>query len=66
MKSKKEINKLAVQIAEFEKQAQKFYQQGLDKSLQSQLRKIEVLLETLTPEEGLELNDTVIKILKNS
>lgn len=66
MKNKQEIKKLANRIVELEKQAQKFSEAGEDKSLQAVLSEIEIILESLSLQEGLELNDTVINILENN
>lgn len=63
MKTKKEIDELAKEVANIEKQILK---QGLDKIDQSLLHRIENIMEGLNLKEGLELNDTVIKILENN
>lgn len=62
MKTKKEIDELAKEVANIEKQILK---QGLDKIDQSLLHRIEDIMEGLNLKEGLELNDAVIKILEN-
>jgi len=63
MKTKKEIDELAKEVANIEKQILK---QGLDKIDQSLLHRIEDIMEGLNLKEGLELNDIVIKILENN
>lgn len=63
MKTKKEIDELAKEVANIEKQILK---QGLDKIDQSLLHRIEDIMESLNLKEGLELNDAVIKILENN
>ena len=63
MKSKKEINTLAKEVAELEL---KIKTVGMDKCVQSQMHRIETIMESLTLKEGLELNDAVLKILKNN
>ena len=62
MKSKEEINALAKEVAELEL---KIKAAGMGKCVQSQMRRIETIIESLSLQEGLELNDTVIKILEN-
>lgn len=63
MKTKKEIDELAKEVANIEKQILK---QGLDKIDQSLLHRIENIMESLNLKEGLELNDAVIKILESN
>lgn len=63
MKTKKEIDELAKEVANIEKQILK---QGLDKIDKSLLHRIEDIMEGLNLKEGLELNDAVIKILENN
>jgi uncharacterized coiled-coil DUF342 family protein len=63
MKSKQEIKKLAKEIAELELKIQT---DGLDKTDSSVFRRIETIMESLSLEEGLELNDAVIEILEKS
>jgi hypothetical protein len=63
MKSKQEIKKLAKEIAELELKIQT---DGLDKTDLSVFRRIETIMESLSLEEGLELNDAVIEILEKS
>ena len=60
MKSKKEIEELAYEIASLEMKMQNTKE---DKLLQSYIRKIENIMESLSLKEGLDLNDAVIKIL---
>jgi len=63
MKTKKEINELAKEIADLEL---KIKSSAQDKSLQSYMRRIEIIMESLSIKEGLELNDAVIKLLENN
>lgn len=63
MKNKEEIKKLAKEIADLEMQIKN---QGKDKIDQSVYRRIENIITNLTLEEGLELNDAVIKIIENT
>lgn len=63
MKSKKELKKLAQEIAQLEKIIEKGSFE--DKSVKSAMNRIEIIMESLSLKEGLELNDTVINILKN-
>lgn len=63
MKTKKEIDELAKEVANIEKQILK---QGLDKIDQSLLHRIEDIMESLNLKEGLELNDAIIKILESN
>ena len=64
MKNKEEkIAKLAKEIIELEKIISKG--QLEDKNVQSAMHRIEYIMERLTIKEGLELNDTVIRLLKN-
>ena len=63
MKSKKEIKKLAEEIAKLQLKIQSTDQ---DKNVQSYMSRIETIMESLSLKEGLELNDTVLKILKNN
>lgn len=63
MKSKEELKKLAQEIAQLEKIIQKGSFE--DKSVKSAMNRIEIIMESLSLKEGLELNDTVINILKN-
>lgn len=63
MKSKEEINQLAKEIADLEL---KINLTTEDKSLKQYINRIETIMESLTLKEGLELNDTVINILKNN
>lgn len=63
MKTKEEINKLAKEIADLEL---KIKSSAQDKSLQSYMRRIEIIMESLSIKEGLELNDAVIKLLENN
>lgn len=63
MKSKKELKKLAQKIAQLEKIIEKGSFE--DKSVKSAMNRIEIIMESLSLKEGLELNDTVINILKN-
>lgn len=62
MKSKKELNQIAQQIASIERKIQKV--NGVDKNIQSYAHEIEVLLEGLSPKEIFELDGAVIEILK--
>ena len=64
MKNKKELKELAQEIARLEK----IIENGLpeDKSVKSAMYRIETIMENISLKEGLELNDTVIEILKNS
>ena len=64
MKSKQEIKELAQEIAQLEK----IIEQGSfqDKDVKSAMSRIEIIMESLSPKEGLELNDAVIKILKKN
>ena len=64
MKNKKEIKELAQEIAQLEK----IIEQGSfqDKHVKSAMSRIEIIMESLSLKEGLELNDAVIKILKNN
>lgn len=64
MKSKEELKKLAQEIAQLEKIIEKGSFQ--DKSVKSAINRIEIIMESLSLKEGLELNDTVIKILENN
>ena len=66
MKSKKDIQKLAQEIFELEKQADKFSKLDQHKNLQEVLKKIEIIMESLTLEEGLILNDAVINLLEKN
>lgn len=66
MKSKKDIQKLAQEIFELEKQADKFSRLDQYKNLQEVLKKIEIIMESLTLEEGLILNDAVINLLEKN
>ncbi len=63
MKTKEEINELAKEIADLEL---KIKSSAQDKSLQSYMRRIEIIMESLSIKEGLELNDAVIKLLENN
>lgn len=63
MKSKEELKKLAQEIAQLEKIIEKGSIE--DKSVKSAMSRIEIIMESLSLQEGLELNDTVINILKN-
>lgn len=63
MKSKQELKKLAQEIAQLEKIIEKGSLE--DKSVKSAMNRIEIIMESLSLQEGLELNDTVINILKN-
>jgi hypothetical protein len=63
MKSKEELKKLAQEIVQLEKIIQKGSIE--DKSVKSAMSRIEIIMESLSLQEGLELNDTVINILKN-
>ena len=64
MKNKEEkIAKLAKEIIELEKIISKG--QLEDKNVQSAMHRIEYIMERLTIKEGLELNDTVMRLLKN-
>ena len=63
MKSKQELKKLAQEIAQLEKIIEKGSFE--DKSVKSAMNRIEIIMESLSLKEGLELNDTVINILKN-
>ncbi len=64
MKSKEELKKLAQEIAQLEKIIEKGSFE--DKSVKSAINRIEIIMESLSLKEGLELNDTVIKILENN
>ena len=64
MKSKKELKALAQEIAQLEKIIQKGTVE--DKNVKSAMNRIEIIMESLSLTEGLELNDNVIKILKNN
>lgn len=64
MKSKQELKKLAQEIAQLEKIIEKGSFQ--DRNVKSAMSRIEIIMESLSPKEGLELNDAVIKILKNN
>lgn len=63
MKTKEEINELAKEIADLEL---KIKSSAQDKSLQSYMNRIEIIMESLSIKEGLELNDAVIKLLENN
>ena len=64
MKNKEEkIIKLAKEIIELEKIISRG--QLEDKNVQSAMHRIEYIMERLTIKEGLDLNDTVMKLLKN-
>ena len=63
MKTKEEINELAKEIADLEL---KIKSSAQDKSLQSYMHRIEIIMESLSIKEGLELNDAVIKLLENN
>ena len=62
MKSKEELNKLAQEIAQLEKIIQKGSFE--DKNVKSAMNRIEIIMESLSLKESLELNDTVMNILK--
>lgn len=47
-------------------QAQKLAKANEDNSLQSLLRRIEVLIEDYSPKEVLELNDAVLELIEKS
>ena len=64
MKSKEELNNLAYRIIELEEIIKKNPPQ--DKTVKSAMRDIEIIIESLSLKEGLELNDTVINILENN
>lgn len=63
MKSKKDIKKLANQIFNLQLKLQKATQ---DKEIKSLMRQIEIIMESLSLKEGLELNDTVMELFKNN
>ena len=64
MKSKEELNNLAYRIIELEKIIKENPPQ--DKTVKSAMHDIEIIIESLSLKEGLELNDTVINILENN
>ena len=63
---KKEIKEIAQEIYELQMQAQKLAKANEDNSLQSLLRRIEVLIEDYSPKEVLELNDAVLELIEKS
>ena len=63
MKNKKDIKKLANQIFNLQLKLQKATQ---DKEIKSLMRQIEIIMESLSLREGLELNDTVMELFKNN
>ena len=60
MKSKKEINKLAKEVAKLEKIFDDINSE--DKDVQSAMLRIEEIMENLSPAEALALDDAVRKI----
>ena len=60
MKSKKEINKLAKEVAKLEKIFDDINSE--DKDVQSAMLRIEEIMESLSPVEALALDDAVRKI----
>lgn len=62
MKSKEELKKLAQEIVQLEKIIQKGSFE--DKNVKSAMNRIEIIMESLSLQESLELNDTVMNILK--
>lgn len=63
MKSQREINKLAKEVAKLEKVLQQPDSQ--DKIVQAAFLRIEEIMESLSPIEGLALDDAVRKLLTN-
>lgn len=62
MKSKEEIETLAYEIASLE---EKIKNTPKDKSVQSYMRRIENIIESLSVEEGLMLDQIIINMLEN-
>ena len=60
MKSKREINKLAKEVAKLEKIFDDINSE--DKDVQSAMLRIEEIMESLSPAEALALDDAVRKI----
>ena len=60
MKSKREINKLAKEVAKLEKIFDDINSE--DKDVQSAMLRIEKIMESLSPAEALALDDAVRKI----
>lgn len=62
MKSKKELQELAKEVADLE---MKIQNSSKDKYIQSYIRRIENIMGELDIEESLELNDAVLELLGN-
>ncbi len=62
MKSKKELQELAKEVADLE---MKIQNSSKDKYIQSYMRRIENIMGELDIEESLELNDAVLELLGN-